>query len=640
VPVALETGDKFHGFSGASLTVLVIAGVVAAVWLVVFAVRWMASFPKLPAAGPETSDRGPEPPAVVNMLVNRWCVTRAAVPATLVDLAARGVVGLEEVSAEEFVVRLRPGHEDQPLTAYEQQVLDVVKARTTNGSAPVQALDTGDAMSAEAWWRRFAKAVERDARARKLSTNRWNTLDWVVLGGGLAATLALVAFAFGLAHLGEGLTNHNSGGKTGQWDWFAVALFIWGFGIAALASMRAVRDTRAGREACARWLGVRKFLRHDGTFADAPPAAVTIWGRNLSYGVALGVARGTATALPLGDEDPHSAWSRYGGSWHQVRVEYPRRFGYGDTPASVFLGGLVRTIFWGALAFAALPAVVSLLWHVQREVFSTSTSLTAIGFVALFVAVFGVIGTYLIVQLVDGLIRLGHGALDLGRHVDVRGAVIRADQSGPHAGYVAIDDGHAAETKAFKPMTHRRPLHRGDEITVTYSPHLRHVTALEVAHAIDLATADAQAAIGATSAPAAVAVPLTGIDEKVVSEIVGRPMSAVSSDALGHDGVPPGATVAAFSDGAHGTVGVGRMTQVPPAFAFIEHRMAAKGVSVPIGATGQTGAWVGDRALVVETNPGMLMVVVNLEDRSADDRRAIAATLAARAVAPSAASSA
>jgi len=634
--LALETGKKFHGFSGASLAVLIAAGIAAAVWLVVFAVRWMASLPKLPSPGPETSELGAEPPAVVNMLVNRWCVTRAAVPATLVDLAARGVVGLEEVSSEEFVVRLKPHHENEPLTPYEQQVLDVVKARATGGSAPVQALDTGDTMSATAWWKRFAKAVERDTRQRGLSQNRWNRLDWIVLGGGLAVALALVAFAFGLAHLGEGVTNHNNGEKTGQWNWFAVALFIWIFGLVALASLRSIRDTRAGRAACARWLGVRKFLRHDGTFGDATPAAVTIWGRNLSYGVALGVARATATALPFGDEDPHSAWSRYGGSWHQVRVEYPKRFGYGDTPLGVFLGGVVRTIFWGFLAFAVLPAVVSMLWHVQHDVFTTTTSLMAFGFVALFVVVFGVIGVYLIAQLIDGLARLGHGLFDLGHHVDVRGAVIRAGQSGDFAGYVAIDDGHEPVTKAFKPMTHMRPMRRGDEITVTYTPHLRHVTALEVVHAVDLtaaAAADATDATPTSSAPAVA--PLTGIDAATVSQIVGRPMSPAPAAALGHDGVPPGAAMSAFTDGAHGTVGIGRMPQMPKAFESIEHRLAASGTQIAIGDTGLHGAWLRDRALLVETDAGLMMVVVQLDDVASGDRRAMAVALATKALAPS-----
>src|SRR5437879_6022117 len=168
--IAIQAGSKFHGFSGASLGALVAALVAAALWLVVFAVRWTASFPKLAPPGPETSDLGPEPPAVANFLVNRFEVTRLAVGATLVDLAARRVIGIEEIVADHFVVRLRREHydDDDDITAYERQVLDLVRERATGGSAPIEALEIGSAAESLKWWQRFAKSVERDARDRGL----------------------------------------------------------------------------------------------------------------------------------------------------------------------------------------------------------------------------------------------------------------------------------------------------------------------------------------------------------------------------------------------------------------------------------------------------------------------------------------
>ncbi|MGZ8763356.1 MAG: hypothetical protein ACXW2Y_08530 [Acidimicrobiia bacterium] len=85
--------------------------------------------PEEPGPGSETSDLGPESPALVNLLVNRFEVGRAAVPATLVDLAARRVLALEAVGPEQVVVRVRARTDGQPpLTIYEQQVLDAVRA--------------------------------------------------------------------------------------------------------------------------------------------------------------------------------------------------------------------------------------------------------------------------------------------------------------------------------------------------------------------------------------------------------------------------------------------------------------------------------------------------------------------------------
>lgn len=53
-----------------------------------------------------------------------------------------------------------------------------------------------------------------------------------------------------------------------------------------------------GREALARWLGVRSWLQAHEVFVDLPPAAVTVWGRYLSYGGALGILRPDAAGRP------------------------------------------------------------------------------------------------------------------------------------------------------------------------------------------------------------------------------------------------------------------------------------------------------------------------------------------------------
>ena len=481
---AIEAGPKFDGFTGASLGVLIAAFAASALWIVVFAIRWTASFPKLAPAGPETSDLGPEPPAVANFLVNRFEVTRLAVGATLVDLAARRVTLIEEIVADHFVVRLRRQHGDDTdadaVTDYERQVLDLVRERATGGSAPIEALEIGSAAASLKWWKRFAKSVERDARARGLARNRWSRADWAIFAGGIALVLGLFALAFGIAHLGEGATSSRRSGPQGRWDWFYFAAFAELLALAVIKSLRGVRDTPSGRAASGRWLGVRRFLHHDGGFADLPPAAVAIWQRYLSYGIALGVARAAAHALPFGDEDPHAAWSRYGGSWHQIRVEYPSKFGYGQSPVGVLLGGLVRSAFWGAIAFAVLPAVINLSWNAQDDLLSHENSAAEIGIVGLFVVIFGGMGIYLLAQLIDGLIRVGRGAMDLGHSAETRGTVIRIGQDPPYSRYIAIDDGKSTETKAFFPPVDAPALHRGDEIAVTLTPHLRYATGLHV----------------------------------------------------------------------------------------------------------------------------------------------------------------
>jgi hypothetical protein len=476
-----NTGKQFHGFHGGSLVVLVVAGVAAAAWLVWLGVRWFHRVPRLPPAGPETSDLGPEPPALVNMLVNRWRVTAAAVPATLIDLAARRVVGLEEVGPGQFVVRTKPSHDDAPLTSYEAHVLSLVEARATGGSAPVEVLQVGGAE--DPWFSAFASAVVRDARERDLAQDRWSARELAALGAGLALVLALVAFAFGLAHLGQG-THSSRGGTTGRWSWFAVGAVVWIVVMLGVARVRTLRDTPIGRDVCARWLGVRAFLRRDPTFAEEPPAAVAIWGRNLAYGVALGVCHDAEVALPVGPDDPKMAWSREGGTWRHVGIEYRHRFGAGRAPGGVFAGGLARLLFWGAIGFIVLPVIVSWLWHAVHDVTSNASGLAEVGIIVLFTFIPAVIGVYVAVQIVDGAVRTWRGAADLRHTATVEGPVVKV-----HDGQFAVDDGHHAELVALPAGALPMP-GVGTRVRVTYTPHLHHVTHLELAAAATPAPSD------------------------------------------------------------------------------------------------------------------------------------------------------
>ena len=182
--VVLLTDEGFTGFHGLSLALLAGALAAAGAWSVVFGWRWLATRPKLPDAGLETREVGPEPPAIVNLLVNRWNVTRSAIQATLLDLASRKYCGIDQYGQEQFVVRMRGIPPDAQTTAYERQVLDLIRKRATGGSAPAEAITLGEEGEAEAWWKRFRKSVAEDARKQRLARNRWAALDWAILGSG------------------------------------------------------------------------------------------------------------------------------------------------------------------------------------------------------------------------------------------------------------------------------------------------------------------------------------------------------------------------------------------------------------------------------------------------------------------------
>jgi Predicted membrane protein (DUF2207) len=82
--------------------------------------------------GPVTMELGEEPPAVVDLLTNDWRVTADAIPATLLDLAARDYLDLEQYGPGRTVSRVRRTS-GEGLEAYERMVLDHVAGLAVDG---------------------------------------------------------------------------------------------------------------------------------------------------------------------------------------------------------------------------------------------------------------------------------------------------------------------------------------------------------------------------------------------------------------------------------------------------------------------------------------------------------------------------
>jgi hypothetical protein len=467
----LATTSTYDGFHGAALAALVAAVIAGAAVLVFLLVRWFQWVPRLPRAGPETSELGPEPPAVANMLVHAWYVTAEAVPATLVDLAARRIVGLEEVGPDRFVVRTHAGERGSELTPYEDQVLRFVESHATGGSAPVEVLGLGTDDGAS-WLAQFSGAVVKDAEGRGLARRGWQRAELLALGVGLALALGLLASALALAHVG------NTRGPRSSHDhaaaWFILAGVVWLALMASSTRLRSVRATPAGRAECARWLGVRAHLDHDQRFTEETPASVVIWGRALAYAVALGTNRAATAALPIGPDDPDHAWSRTSGTWRRLRVRYPRRFGAGEVPRRVLVNGLGRLVLWLVVAVIVLPFVVTLLWRVAHDVLSHEGDLAVLAVFAAFVAIPTCMGIYVVVRVVDGAVRVWRGARDLHRTTVIEGPVVKV-----YDGAFAIDDGSTSELVALRAPDGQEPRF-ADRVRAEVTPALHHVDNITV----------------------------------------------------------------------------------------------------------------------------------------------------------------
>jgi Predicted membrane protein (DUF2207) len=436
--------------------VLAAAVVALVLWVVLLVVVAVSTRPRVGEPGAPTSELpGPESPALVNLLTNGFEMTRAAVPATLLDLVARGFGSIQHIGPGQFVLRLSESSE--PLTSYERQVWDHVSELAAGGEVPGAALTTGPPAKAEAWWRRFQRSVVAEARGKGLSRPRWTNGATTLL----AALSLLPAFLVSRA-------------ATGSWDGDGVVLMLWLMPVLMLPlyALKRERDTALGRQAAGRWLAVREYLADDEAFCDQPPGGVAIWDRYLAYGAAMGVARGAVREMPMGSESATEAWSPYGGRWHVVQVAYPKWSppGWGVRPSRAVATGLLALI---PVAFI-LGVVLPLMSTIMSDVAGLLTGLVLAVFAIPFVTA-AALGLRLAAMIVLGLLDVRAPTRTVsGMVVRMREVLIRRNKktySVQH--YVAVDDGTGLHVDAWlvdnAKLAGIRP---GVEVDVVVSPRL------------------------------------------------------------------------------------------------------------------------------------------------------------------------
>ncbi|MGH2662912.1 MAG: DUF2207 family protein [Actinomycetota bacterium] len=435
---------------------LTAAGALTALWLGVMAGIRVARQPRAPHPGPATGDLRSEPPAIVNMLANDFDPSREALPATVLDLAARGALEFQEVAGDTFLCRLREAR-DLELAPFEARVMDLVRSRAHAGVVPAEALTTGPADHARAWWRKFRGEVIDDAQRRGLSRDLWSggALRWVGFLSFYPAAFLLLA----TAEAGPAI----------------IYLFLAAFVIAAARGGRRQRETPAGLAATAEWLGVQRYLRDATSLAEMPPTAVPVWERHLAYGAALGVAPAAVRAIPMGPEEARRAWSSYGGQWRRVRIRYPVFWppAWGFRPVVAVLAGVVSVF----VAAGTLRLATAIGWP-------PAGPNDPAGLVIVFRVLFLIPAAAGVTVGVWGVLALVRGAMDLGAPHRVTGQVLRLRETGgrssdaPTRFHAAIDDGRSYVIRAWSVRSEvyrAANLKQYEEITAEVSPNLRFV---------------------------------------------------------------------------------------------------------------------------------------------------------------------
>lgn len=462
---------------GVHLLGVLIALVAVAAWFGLYGLCLVVTRPARPQPMPPTQDLGqnPEPPAVVCLLANHWDLTEDAAEATLLDLGARRILEFRQPADDPHQTTVHVRNPNPAgLNAYEQRVFHRVAGLAVGGVIPLTALTFRDPAKAAGFAKQLRAEVIADARQRGLSQRRFSpavvgtlTVAALVAGAGIALGV-LVSFGTKSDLRGVGAA------------WLFGSAILGGIGGRNVGE----RDTPAGREAAARWLGVKSWLHNTEAFGDLPPSAVATWDRYLAYGAAVGATRVSSAVIDLGMGNRRRVWSSFGGSWHRVRVSYPRFWPrYGKTAPNMvtkalFAGGigLLLLYFWTrAVANVAKQSFVA--DHPVAR-FADPVRVAGLG-IGLVLAAYG---GYVLLRMV----------IDLAAPVTITGQVLwmqlwRSTSGGenspprPVLYYLAVDDGGDDRTRAWAlPAGMAGRCQDGDTITMTVRRWTRTVKDLTV----------------------------------------------------------------------------------------------------------------------------------------------------------------
>lgn len=232
-------------------------------------------------------------PAELAVLWRYGYVTTADFSATLLDLARRGHLEVEEVRTERRGIRglgrreehdyiFRKGDLTGDTRAQEEKLLEheasavemLFDFGAENGEASIRRLEkyakkhpTEVRSRFEKWIKLVKKAADRHGFFEKPSSS--------ACASGLAVGLGLVFLGLALTPFTAGIS--------------AIAGIIAG-GAVVIQSYTMVRRSKTAAEQYAMWKAFRRFLEHFSSLEDAPVLSLAIWEHYLVYAVTLGVA--------------------------------------------------------------------------------------------------------------------------------------------------------------------------------------------------------------------------------------------------------------------------------------------------------------------------------------------------------------
>lgn len=256
------------------------------------------------------------PPAEVAVLYRRTVDSRD-LTSTLLDLARRGYLSIEEVGGLQGTGKGEPGYrfrrsKDTPwdnLRPYEQDLLELLF--TTMGKEEValeefQAYAKDNAKSFSTFWTEWTTQVKELSKEHGFYDTQAKKVLWFLL-----PLLLLV----GLSFLALGSSLYGTG---------AAALVISFAALIAIVAV-AARHSDKGHLEYTKWKAFRRYLQESSRVDTARVGSLGIWEDFLPYAVTLGVADQMLKQLEVRFPNLEQGDYRFGGNW----FFYYHTFGYG-----------------------------------------------------------------------------------------------------------------------------------------------------------------------------------------------------------------------------------------------------------------------------------------------------------------------
>lgn len=456
-------------------------------WALHIRAEWATSAPRAEPRGDARPEPLPghtslEPPAVVAVLTNDYEIPNSAVTATAIDLAARRWIRFSTVDDELVVVTRGSGDGGDSLRPYEQQVLNHLAGRAFHDVASAGTLATSHHRLDRRWWVRFRRSVATHSSQLGLSSRRYTAIELAPV----AACVAIGLIATWLAvRDGDDVAVADSWRSRTIWLVTIAALLTLAWRTADRVVEADQRPSDLGLERTNEWMAYRRRLR-ERIPEHASVIAPSAQQHALGYASVMGVASQVLDQLPVAPEAPRRAWSEAGDVPHVVKVRYPIRPGYGQSPiklavvgAVVFLAARWLRGFFGRVSDG--EALESLLDNVPGQIDLIETIARVLEVLCVFPMIWAVWAV--IAGAVDsvatreriGLVVRTRRPVDV---IPVAGIIKPFAERDRFSTYLAVDDGRHATVTAWL-ANERTAAPQGAQARVRATPLLGYVRSSE-----------------------------------------------------------------------------------------------------------------------------------------------------------------